>query len=100
MPLTYRLVAPDAYRISFDGIEVGSIAKRTHHIKLEEHWHWGVDTMPLMDHGGRTPSGDVWSFEAGLTAFKEAFTKWHADLHPGDWQRNRDYIKALARPRE
>lgn len=55
--------------------------------------------MPLMDHGGHPPSGDVWSFEAALAAFKAAFTKWHAELHPGDWQRNRDYIKASLRGR-
>jgi hypothetical protein len=29
--------------------------------------------MPLMDHGGRPPSGDAWSFEAALQAFKTAF---------------------------
>ena len=25
--------------------------------------------------------------------FREAFLKWVNDLHPGDWQRNLDYIK-------
>jgi len=45
--------------------------------------------MPLMDHGGRVPDG-----EDALQAFRAAFFKWVNDLHPGDWQRNRDYIKA------
>ena len=83
---------PPAYRISFDGVEVGSIAKRTHHIKLEELWHWGVDTMPLMDHSGRPPCGDAESFPAALQAFKAAFVEWHANIDPALWQRNRDYI--------
>ena len=67
---------------------------------MRSHWHWGVDTMPLMDHGGRPPSGDADTFEAALQAFKAAFTKWHARLYPGDWQRNRDYIKATMRNRK
>jgi len=51
--LNYRLVNrdPPGYRVSFDGVEVGSISKRTDHIKLVDHWHWGVDTMRLMDRG-------------------------------------------------
>jgi hypothetical protein len=87
---------PPAYRISFDGVEDGSIAKRTQHVQLNDYWHWGVATMPLMDHGGHPPSGDAWSLEAAMNAFKEAFTKWHAELPPGLWERNRDYIKHAA----
>jgi len=29
-----------------------------------------------------------------MQAIREAFLKWVNGLHPGDWQRNRDYIKA------
>jgi hypothetical protein len=43
--------------------------------------------VPLMDHGGHPPGGDVWSFEAGLVAFKEAFMTWHDELRPGQWER-------------
>ena len=39
-------------------------------------WHWGVDIMPLMDHGEHPPSGDAWSGDAALQAFKAAFFKW------------------------
>ena len=74
---------------------VGSVSERTHHTKKSEvYWRWGVDTMPLMGHGGRVPSGEVTTREEALQAFREAFLKWVNDLHPGDWQRNWDYIKA------
>jgi hypothetical protein len=84
---------PDSYRIKFDGIEVGSVSKRSDHHKAREYWHWGVDGMPLMDHGGRPPSGDAWSRDAAMQAFKVAFLQWVND-HTDDWPRNRDYIKA------
>jgi len=89
--LTYRRVSPNGYRVSFDGVEVGSISQRSHH-KRKEFWHWGVDIMPLRDHGGRPPSGDVDTFEDALSAFKLAFMKWHAALPPGLWEKNRDHI--------
>jgi hypothetical protein len=94
--LSYRPAAPECYRVKFDGIEVGSVAKRHHHIEHRDYWHWGVDTMPLMSHGGRAPDGDVESFEAALAAFKAAFTAWHAGLEAGLWTKNRDYIEYCA----
>ena len=45
--------------------------------------------MPLADHGGDPPSGDAWSFEAALQAFKAAFTEWHAGIDSATRQRNR-----------
>jgi hypothetical protein len=76
---------PPGYRIIFQDVDVGSISQRFRHTdSSRSHWHWGVDTMPLI--GGRTPDGDAWSFEAARDAFREAFFKWVNDLHPGDWQ--------------
>ena len=88
---------PIIYRVIFDDgtgpVEVGSISERTRHTRQnEKHWHWGVDTMPLMDHGGRPPSGDTWSREAALQAFRAAFFPWVND-HADDWPRNRDHIR-------
>jgi hypothetical protein len=88
--LTIHLVARDDYRISFDGVEVGSISKRTHPVHTHHSWHWGVDIMPLMDHGGRPPLGDADSFPAALDAFRSAFTLWHQSLAPSLWEKNRD----------
>jgi hypothetical protein len=34
----------------------------------------GVDVMPLMDRGGRPPTGDAETFDAALVAFKAGFT--------------------------
>jgi hypothetical protein len=95
---------PIIYRVTFDDgagpLEVGSISERTRHAQQNQaHWHWGVDIMPLMDHGGHPPEGDAWSRDAALQAFKAAFMQWLNDLHPGDWQRNRDYIKASTQGR-
>jgi hypothetical protein len=56
MSLTYSQVSPDGYRIKFDGVEVGSVSKQVQHTTGREHWSWGVDVMPLMDHGGHPPS--------------------------------------------
>lgn len=95
--LTYRSVNPDAFRVSFDG--------HRRRLDLEAHGSrqatgslapWGVDTMPLMDRGGRGPSGDADTFEIALAAFKAAFTKWPAALPPGLWETNRDYIRGSA----
>jgi len=59
------------------GGEVGSISERTQHSQQNQIvWHWGVDIMPLMDHGEHPPSGDAWSGDAALQAFKAAFFKW------------------------
>ena len=54
--------------IFYDGtgpLEVRSVSERTRHTKQSEvYWCWGVDTMPLMDHGGHVPSGNAWSRQA------------------------------------
>ena len=89
---------PIIYRVSFnDGtgfLEVGSIAQRQRHTGHQNvYWHWGVDTFPL---ARRNPDGEVWSLEAAIEAFRKAFLNWVNELHPGQWQRNRDYKKANA----
>jgi hypothetical protein len=94
--LTYRQANPESYRIKFDGVEVGSVSKRTD-LNQQEHWHWAVDIMPLMDHGGRPPSGNANTFEAALAAFKDGFTRWHDAVPAGLWRKNRDHIKACDR---
>lgn len=95
---------PIVYRVVFDdgsgGLEVGSISFRTRHTgERDRYWHWGIDTMPLI--AGHKPNGESLSLEAALTAFRESFMTWVNSLHPGDWQRNRDYKRAAAerRPR-
>ena len=91
---------PPEFQTFDDGtgpVEVGSIAERTRHTQRNErYWHWGVDIMPLMSHGGRPPSGNAKTFEAALEAFKAAFTAWHAGREPELWEKNRDYIAAGA----
>lgn len=59
-------------------------------------WRWCVDTMPLMDHGGRPPSGEAESFETALADFKQAFTQWHASLPPDLWRENLEHKRAGA----
>ena len=90
---------PPGYRMIYDDgtgpVEVGSVSAMVRHTKQnEKYWHWGVDTMPLMDRGGRVPSGDTWSREAALQAFREAFFRW-LDKHADAWPSNRDYMKAM-----
>jgi len=89
---------PPSYRVIFDDgtgpLEVGSVSERTSHTRYGEvYWRWGVDVMPLMDHGGHVPTGEAWSRETALAAFREAFFKWLND-HADDWPENRDYKKA------
>ena len=50
----------------------------------EHHVMWKV----RLPEGSRRAA--MWTREAALQAFKEAFMKWLNDLHPGDWPRNRD----------
>jgi hypothetical protein len=78
--LSYRVANadPPGYRIKFDGVEVGSISRRHQHVENRNYWRWGVDVMPLMDHGGRPPDGDAESFPEALAAFKAAFAACHA----------------------
>ena len=80
---------PPSYRVIFDDgtgpLEVGSVSERTSHTRRNQiFWRWGVDTMPLMDHGGRPPTGEAASREPALTAFREAFFRW-LDQHAADW---------------
>jgi hypothetical protein len=102
MPLPHQLIArkvnddPLIYRVWYDGIEMGSVSHQQDHVSQQWSWLWGVDTMPLMSRGGKVPSGDAQSLEQALDKFKAAFTIWMEGLHPGDWQRNRDYIRATA----
>ena len=75
---------PPIYRVSFDDgtgpVEIGSISERTSHVNPSDvYWRWGVGIMPLMDHGGRPPTGDAWSREAALAAFKAALKTWLND---------------------
>ena len=79
------------------GVEIGSVGKRESHAQQHSVWHWGVDIMPLMDHGGRPSTGNADTFEAALEAFKTAFLEWHAGIDPETWQRNRDHINATDR---
>ena len=79
--LIYRAVAPDAYRISADGVDVGSVSKRVRYAPSREYWHWGLD-MPVMEHGGDPPSGEADSFEDALAALKAAFATSFATEPP------------------
>lgn len=98
-PLTARKSSENGYRVLTDGVEIGSVSLRERHTRRGLlYWHWGVDTMPLMDHGGRPPQGEVdvdntpMSIEAGfhdaLAAFKKAFGIWHAGVRPEVWADN------------
>lgn len=92
---TYRQVTQNSFRVSADGVSIGSISRHTRAGRPAV-WHWGVDTMSLMDPGGRPPFGDADSFEAAQQAFKSAFAAWHAALAPGLWENNRSRIAAGA----
>jgi hypothetical protein len=70
--------------------------RRHQHVDHRDYWHWGVDTMPLMSHGGRPPSGEAEAFPDALSAFKAAFTAWHAAIDAELWTKNRDYIEYCA----
>jgi hypothetical protein len=101
--LTTQLVArrtsndPPIHRVVFDGVEIGSISRRTRHLHpIQTDWTRGVDVMPLMSHGGRTPSGEAESFEGALKDFKLAFTHWLAGVAPDVWQENLEHKRAGA----
>ena len=99
--LTHRRVSENGYRISTGGVEIGSVSLMQRHTKnMRPYWHWGIDVMPLMDHGGRPPQGDVDNLEAGfheaLAAFKKAFTTWHAKIDPELWRENLDHKRDAA----
>ena len=62
---------PPSYRIWFDDgsgeLEIGSISERRRHTGYQDvFWTWGVDIMPLMDHGGSPRN--AWSREGALQA--------------------------------
>ena len=89
---------PIIYRVSFDDgtgfLEVGSISRQQRHTGHQDiYWRWGVDTFPLAK---GNPDGEVWSLEAGIQAFRDAFLKWVNALDPGQWESNRDLSKANA----
>jgi hypothetical protein len=77
--------------VKYDGVEIGSISKRDQHVEHREFWSWAIDTMPMMSHGGRPPSGEAQSFEQAKTLFEEAFEKWRAGLPPGQFEENLIY---------
>ena len=41
--------SPPGYRVSYDGVEIGSISETVSHVNQLTFWRWAVDTMPLMD---------------------------------------------------
>lgn len=88
---------PPTYRVKYDGVEVGSISETSSHMTRLTFWQWGVDTMPLMHHGGRPPSGQALTLADAQAAFRQAFFSWLDDLESGVWERNRDYKKPTRR---
>ena len=77
-----------------DGVAICSVSERYQHVL--QHWRGGVDTMPLMSHGGRTPSGDADIFEAALRAFTKAFMKVACDRAAGCLGENLEHKRAGA----
>ena len=51
--------SPPCYRVRYEGVEIGTISETVNNVTQITFWHWGVDTMPLMNHGGRPPSGQA-----------------------------------------
>ena len=101
MQLTLRKVTihpheRNAYRVVYDGIEIGSISLQNQHVVKIERWVWAVDTMPAMDHGGKVPRGEAQSLQQATAAFREAFTAWRAGISDDLWKKNRDHIEAAA----
>ena len=85
--------SPPSYRVKYDGVDVGSISETSSHVTRLTFWGWGVDTMPLMDHGGWPPSGEALTLDDAKAAFRRAFLIWLDSLERGVWERNRDYKK-------
>ncbi|HEU4805516.1 MAG TPA: hypothetical protein VFS91_06885 [Nitrobacter sp.] len=96
MSLTLRRANddPPSYRVKYDGVEIGSISNRHHHVEHRDFWSWGIDTMPMMSHGGRPPRGEARSFEQAKKLFREAFEKWKAGLPAGQLEENLIYKRA------
>ena len=72
-------------------MEIGSISCQHDDQRGLENWHWGVDVMPLMDHGGTPPTGTAPTFMEALVAFKAAFLDWRRQPPSGLWQANLEY---------
>ena len=89
--------SPPSYRVKYDGVEVGSISEASNHVSKLTYWRWSVDMMPLLDQGGRPPSGQALTRADAQAAFREAFLNWLDGLKPGEWERNRDYNKEMMR---
>lgn len=100
MSLTLRRTNddPPSYRVKYDGVEIGSISKRYHHVEHRDFWQWGIDTMPVMDHGGRPPMGEARSFEQAKAAFRKGFDEWRTRLPPGQFEENLIYKQKSRRP--
>ena len=77
MPFTLRRTNDDPpyYRVKYDGVEIGSISKKHHHVEHRDFWSWGIDNMPN-DESRRT------------AAMREAFEKWKDRLAPGQLEEN------------
>jgi hypothetical protein len=87
---------PLSYRVKYDGVEIGSISKKHHHVEHRDFWSWGIDTIPLMRHGGRPPRGEARSFERAKKLFRQAFEEWKAGLPPGQLEEHLIYKRAAA----
>ena len=89
MNLTYRQISesPPIYRVSTDGVEIGSVSLWSR--RGGEEWHWGVDVMPLL--ARPTPNGNADSFDDALAAFKSAFTTWLTRVDPEKWRENLEH---------
>jgi hypothetical protein len=84
--LTYRQTVPNAYRVSADGVEIGSISLQTRHVHpIETYWTWGAVDVTRRE-----------ATQRRCRDLEAAFTAWHAGLEPELWEKNRDYIAAGA----
>ena len=99
MKLTLRRTNddPPSYRVKYDGVEIGSISKRNHHVEHRDFWSWGIDNMPMMSHGGRPPCGEARNFDQVKKLFQEAFEKWKDGLPPGQFEENLIYKRTALR---
>lgn len=87
---------PPSYRVKYDGVEIGSISKQHHHVEHRDFWSWGIDAMPLMNHGGRPPYGEACNFDPAKKLFQQALEEWRSRLPPGQFEENLIYKRAAA----
>ena len=59
-----------ANEVKYDGVEAGSISETSSHMTRLTFWQWDVDTLPLMHHGGRPPSGRALTLDEAKAAFR------------------------------